>query len=66
VSLTALDAKELLPGVKINFIEDASRGIDPDGVEAAKRKMKSAGINIIKTASSLSPARPAAKRPFHP
>jgi nicotinamidase/pyrazinamidase len=65
VVLSALDARGLLPGLKVSFIEDASRGIDPAGVDAAKRKMKIAGINIIKAADRLPPP-PTTKRQFTP
>jgi len=65
VSLSALDARGLLPGLKVSFIEDASRGIDPADVETAKRKMKIAGIDIIKAAGRL-PSPPTTKRRFGP
>jgi len=47
VKFSALDAVDLLPGVKVRFIEDASRGIDPAGVEAAIAEMKAAGVEIV-------------------
>jgi nicotinamidase/pyrazinamidase len=58
VSFSALDAVELLPGVKVNFIEDASRGIDPAGVEEAKKKMQAAGVRAIQSADRLPKAAP--------
>ncbi len=47
VKFSALDALEMLPGVKVRFIEDASRGITPEGVTAAIEEMRAAGIGII-------------------
>lgn len=56
VRFTALDARAMLPDVRVRFIEDASRGIDPDGVRAAIAEMKAAGIAIIDSATVLSAA----------
>lgn len=53
VKFSALDALELLPGVKVRFIEDLSRGITPDGVAAAVDEMKKAGIEIISSRDVL-------------
>ncbi|MBB3963380.1 bifunctional nicotinamidase/pyrazinamidase [Rhizobium metallidurans] len=47
VKFSALDALEMLPGVKLRFIEDASRGITPDGVAAAIKEMRESGIDIV-------------------
>jgi nicotinamidase/pyrazinamidase len=47
VKFSALDAREMLPGVQIRFIEDASRGIDPQGVSAAISEMRDNGIAIV-------------------
>ncbi|MGV8938772.1 MAG: bifunctional nicotinamidase/pyrazinamidase [Allorhizobium sp.] len=47
VKFSALDAVDMLPGAKIRFIADMSRGIDPNGVEAAIAEMKSAGIDVV-------------------
>ncbi|MDE1158313.1 MAG: bifunctional nicotinamidase/pyrazinamidase [Neorhizobium sp.] len=47
VKFSALDAVEMMPGVKIRFVEDASRGIDPEGVRAAIAEMKTHGIDIV-------------------
>lgn len=47
VKFTSLDAKEMLPGVNVRFIEDASRGIGPDDVATAINDMKAAGIEVI-------------------
>lgn len=53
VRFTALDAVELMPSVKVRFIEDASRGITPDGVEAAITEMRVEGIEIITSEEAL-------------
>lgn len=47
VKFSALDAKEMLPGVTVRFIEDASRGITPDGVKQAVDEMTKAGIQVV-------------------
>jgi len=47
VKFSALDAVEMLPDVKVRFIEDASRGIDPQGVKDAVAEMKANGIGIV-------------------
>ncbi|WP_112944283.1 MULTISPECIES: bifunctional nicotinamidase/pyrazinamidase [unclassified Rhizobium] len=47
VKFSALDALEMLPGVKVRFIEDASRGITPEGVAAAIKEMRQSGIDIV-------------------
>jgi nicotinamidase/pyrazinamidase len=54
VKFSALDAIEMLPGVKLRFIEDASRGIDPEGVKVAIAEMKAGGIGIVSSAEILS------------
>ncbi|MDI7863814.1 bifunctional nicotinamidase/pyrazinamidase [Rhizobiaceae bacterium n13] len=46
VKFSALDAVEMLPGVTVRFIEDASRGISPEGVAAAKEEMLAKGVEI--------------------
>lgn len=53
VKFSALDALEMLPGVQICFIEDASRGIDPKGVKAAIEEMRAKGIGIVKSRQIL-------------
>lgn len=53
VKFSALDAVDMLPGVTIRFIEDGSRGIDPQGVEAAIEEMKSAGVAIMSSRDVL-------------
>jgi nicotinamidase/pyrazinamidase len=47
VKFSALDALEMLPGVKLRFIEDASRGITPEGVATAIKEMRESGIDIV-------------------
>jgi nicotinamidase/pyrazinamidase len=53
VKFSALDAVEMLPGVTVRFIEDASRGIDPAGVEAAINEMRVRGVTIIGSEDAL-------------
>lgn len=50
VKFSVLDALELLPGVAVRFIEDASRGIDPDGVRTAITEMRDHGAGITTSA----------------
>lgn len=47
VKFSALDAREMLPDVKVRFIKDASRGIDPKGVKQAIAEMEAKGVAII-------------------
>lgn len=54
VKFSALDAREMLPEIKVRFIEDASRGIDPQGVKAAIEEMRAAGVSICKSTDILS------------
>ena len=53
VKFSALDAKAMLPGIKIVFIEDASRGINPENIAAAKTEMIVAGITICQSSDIL-------------
>jgi len=53
VKFSAIDAAEMLPGVKLRFIEDASRGIDPQGVKAAIEEMRARGVEIADSAAVL-------------
>jgi nicotinamidase/pyrazinamidase len=46
VRFSALDAVEMLPGVKIRLIADGCRGIDAQGVEEALSAMAAAGVAI--------------------
>lgn len=47
VKASALDATAMMPGTTVRFIVDASRGIDPAGVEAAIAEMQAAGVGIV-------------------
>lgn len=47
VRFSALDAVDMLPGVKVRLIADGCRGIDPKGVEDALAAMADAGVEII-------------------
>jgi nicotinamidase/pyrazinamidase len=53
VKFSALDAVDMLPGVKVCFIEDASRGIDPEGVKAAIAEMRAKGVAIVASSAIL-------------
>ncbi|QRM55966.1 bifunctional nicotinamidase/pyrazinamidase [Sinorhizobium sp. BG8] len=53
VSASAIDAVNMLPGVTVRYIEDASRGIAPETVAAAEAAMKAAGVEIVRTAELL-------------
>ncbi|MCM2472032.1 bifunctional nicotinamidase/pyrazinamidase [Rhizobium sp. CG5] len=53
VKFSALDAVDMLPGVTVRFIEDASRGIDPAGVAAAIEEMQARGIEIVTSEALL-------------
>ncbi|MGO6671280.1 bifunctional nicotinamidase/pyrazinamidase [Rhizobium leguminosarum] len=53
VKFSALDALEMMPDVRVRFIEDASRGITPEGVAAAIEEMRAHGIAIIDSAKVL-------------
>lgn len=47
VKFSALDALDMVPGIRVRFIEDASRGITPEGVAAAIDEMRARGVEII-------------------
>jgi nicotinamidase/pyrazinamidase len=49
VKFSALDAVDMLPGVKARLIADGCRGIDPKGVEEAIEAMREAGVDIIES-----------------
>ena len=51
VKFSALDAVDMLPGVKVRFIADASRGIDQAGVENAISEMAAKGIETVESAA---------------
>ena len=50
VRFSALDAIDMLPGVKVRLIADGCRGIDPKGVEEAIEAMRQAGVEITDSA----------------
>jgi nicotinamidase/pyrazinamidase len=54
VKFSAFDALEMLPGIRLRFIEDASRGITPEGVAAAIEEMREHGIAIVTSKQVLS------------
>jgi nicotinamidase/pyrazinamidase len=54
VKFSALDALDMLPGVKVRFIADGSRGITPEGVAAAIEEMRSRGVEITDSNTLLS------------
>ncbi|KQV38573.1 MULTISPECIES: bifunctional nicotinamidase/pyrazinamidase [unclassified Rhizobium] len=56
VKFSALDAKEMLPGVTVRVIEDACRGITPDGVKQALDEMTKAGIHVVSSDELLAAA----------
>jgi nicotinamidase/pyrazinamidase len=47
VKFSALDARDMLPDVKVRFVADASRGIDPEGVADAIAEMQANGVHVI-------------------
>ena len=53
VKFSAIDAVEMLPGVQVRFIEDASRGIDPAGVAASIAEMQARGVAITTSADAI-------------
>ncbi|CAN7494086.1 bifunctional nicotinamidase/pyrazinamidase [Rhizobium sp. LjRoot30] len=53
VKFSALDAVEMLPGVKVRFIADASRGITAEGVADAIADMRSSGVEITDSKAVL-------------
>ncbi len=53
VSFSALDAVEMLPDVKVRFIEDASRGIDPEGIRKAIAAMRAKGVAVVNSSDIL-------------
>ncbi|NTJ42762.1 bifunctional nicotinamidase/pyrazinamidase [Agrobacterium larrymoorei] len=53
VSFSVMDALEMLPDVKVRFIEDASRGIDPEGIKAAIAGMRAGGVVIVNSSDIL-------------
>jgi nicotinamidase/pyrazinamidase len=53
VKFSALDAAAMLAGVKVVFVEDASRGLSAEAVSDAKREMTAAGVCIAQSAELL-------------
>jgi len=53
VKFSALDAREMLPDVKVRFVSDASRGIDAEGVKDAIAQMRARGVGIVTSAEIL-------------
>jgi nicotinamidase/pyrazinamidase len=53
VSFSVIDAVDMLPGVKVRFIENASRGISHEGVASAVEAMKAKGAKIITSCDIL-------------
>ncbi|MGV1869805.1 bifunctional nicotinamidase/pyrazinamidase [Agrobacterium rosae] len=53
VSFSALDAVDMLPGVKVRFIEDASRGIDAEGIKTAIAAMRAKGVTVVNSSDIL-------------
>lgn len=53
VKFSVLDALDMLPGVRVRFIEDGSRGISPQGVADAIAEMQASGAHITTSAAIL-------------
>lgn len=53
VRFTAEDAVAFLPGVKVRFIEDASRGITAAGIAEALASMAEKGVDVVNSAAIL-------------
>lgn len=53
VSFSVQDALEMLPDVKVRFIEDASRGIDPEGIRKAIASMRAKGVAVVNSSDIL-------------
>lgn len=47
VRFSALDAREMLPGVTLRLIADGCRGIDPQGVAQTLADLRDAGVDIV-------------------
>jgi len=59
VQASAIDAVEMLPGVRVRFVEDLSRGIAPETIAAAEKAMAAAGVATVSEAEILREARAA-------
>ncbi|NVP56431.1 bifunctional nicotinamidase/pyrazinamidase [Mycoplana rhizolycopersici] len=57
VQASAIDAVEMLPGVRVRFVEDLSRGIDPATIAVAERAMAEAGVATVRASQILAEAR---------
>ncbi|TDK38844.1 bifunctional nicotinamidase/pyrazinamidase [Rhizobium deserti] len=53
VKFSALDAVDMLPGIRVRLIKDASRGIDPEGVKQALAEMQAKGIDVVSSSAIL-------------
>jgi nicotinamidase/pyrazinamidase len=53
VKFSVMDALDMLPGVHVRFVSDLSRGITPEGVEAAVAEMKAAGVPVVTSAEII-------------
>ncbi|MBY3157168.1 bifunctional nicotinamidase/pyrazinamidase [Rhizobium laguerreae] len=53
VRFSVEDAVEFLPGVKVRFVEDASRGITADGIAQAIASMRAKGVGVVNSADIL-------------
>lgn len=53
VRFSVLDAIDMLPDVKVRFIEDASRGIDPEGIRNAIATMRAKGVAVVNSSDIL-------------
>ena len=58
VKFTALDAREMLPGVTVRVILEGCRGICEEGVEQALAEMREAGVEIIDLGTATGGKRP--------
>ena len=58
VLFSALDAREMLPGVTVRVISDGCRGITPEGVASAFETMRAKGVIVTDSATVLAEARP--------
>ncbi|MBY3432981.1 bifunctional nicotinamidase/pyrazinamidase [Rhizobium laguerreae] len=53
VRFSVEDAVDYLPGVKVRFVEDASRGITADGIAQAIASMRAKGVDVVNSADIL-------------
>ncbi|MCV9963983.1 bifunctional nicotinamidase/pyrazinamidase [Pararhizobium sp. BT-229] len=53
VRFSVEDAVEFLPGVKVRFVEDASRGITAEGIAQAIASMRAKGVDVINSADIM-------------